>query len=512
LANLLLISVAECDTRIALVEEGRLAELFLERHPQSDPTGNVYQGRVAKVLPGLGAAFVDVGLSRPGYLFVEEVSDRYDDFFNFWLKEEQQESKDSPESPARRLPPAPIEDLLHEGQEVLVQVYRGPMGDKGARLTTHISLPGHYLVFMPNFAHLGVSRRIPDERERNRLKTVLEELKIPEGGLIARTASQGQSAATLARERDFLLNLWQLIKKKKENNPPPALLHRDYEVARRVVREMAGPEIDRIVLDDAATYEQISQYLESWSPGYLNRLEFYDQPDSIFSHFGLELDWKKLLAQRVWLKSGGYLVFDTTEALTTIDVNTGRFVGRHQFQDTVFKTDLEAAKEIARQLRLRNIGGLIVIDFIDLENAAHREQVHQTLVEACKRDRAKTTILPMSSLGLVEMTRQRLRDSLAQAATELCGCCGGLGRALTPLTVAHDLLRQLAGEAREFAGAHLLVSLHPQVAAILKQEGEDWINRLAAAHQVKITISQQPLYPRDYFEIQRQWGGDGREG
>jgi ribonuclease G len=506
MANLLLISVAECDTRVALVEEGRLAEFFLERQSQSDPTGNIYKGRVAKVLPGLGAAFVDVGLSRPGYLFVEEVSDRYDDFFNFWLKEEPRDAAAPPESPPRRLPPAPIEDLLHEGQEVVVQVYRGPLGDKGARLTTHISLPGHYLVFMPNFNHLGVSRRITAEGERARLKAILEDLKTPEGGFIARTASQGQSAEKLAEERDYLFNLWQSLKGKKESASPPALLHRDCEAARRVVRELFGPEIDRLVVDDAATYRQIGQYLESWSPSYQNRLEFYDQPDSIFSHFGLEIDWKKLLAPRVWLKSGGYLMFDTTEALTTIDVNTGKFVGRHQFQETVFKTDLEAAREIARQLRLRNIGGLIVVDFIDLENAAHREQVQQTLVEACKRDRAKTTILPMSSLGLVEMTRQRLRDSLAQMATELCGCCGGLGKVLTPLTVTHDIMRQLAGEAREFPGAHLLVNAHPQVAAILKTEGESLINRLTTEYQVKIAISQQPLFPRDHFEIQREWG------
>ncbi|MBI4794971.1 MAG: ribonuclease E/G, partial [Deltaproteobacteria bacterium] len=215
MANSLLISVAECDTRVALLEEGRLAEFFLERQSQSDPNGNIYKGRVTRVLPGLGAAFVDVGLSRPGYLFVEEVSDRYDDFFNFWLKE-QKESPETPETPARRLPPAPIEDLLHEGQEIVVQVFRGPMGDKGARLTTHISLPGHFLVFIPNLAHLGVSRRIADEGERTRLKAVLEDLKTPEGGLIARTASEGQSPERLARERDYLLSLWQAIKRKKE--------------------------------------------------------------------------------------------------------------------------------------------------------------------------------------------------------------------------------------------------------------------------------------------------------
>jgi len=505
MVNLLLISVAECDTRVALVEEGRLAEFFLERHPQSDPTGSIYQGRVSKVLPGLGAAFVEVGLNRPGYLFVEEVSDRYDDFFNFWLKDEPQEPEEFPGSPPRRLPPAPIQDLLHEGQEVLVQVYRGPLGDKGARLTTHISLPGHFLVFMPNFAHLGVSRRIPDEGERARLKTVLEELKTPEGGLIARTASQGQSPERLARERDYLLNLWQGIKGKKEASSPPALLHQDFEAARRVVREIFGPEINRIVVDNAAVYEQIVKYLESLSPFYQGRVELYDAPEPIFNHFGLEIDWKKLLAPKVWLKSGGYLMFDTTEALTSIDVNTGKFVGRNQFQDTILKTNLEAAREIARQLRLRNIGGLIVIDFIDLEKTAHREQVHQTLMEACKRDRAKTSILPMSSLGLVEMTRQRLKDSLYQMATELCGCCGGLGTVLTPLTLAHDIMRQLAGEAREFPGTHLLITAHPQVAAILQQEGENLINRLTADYQVKITISQQALFPREYFEIQREW-------
>jgi len=509
MANLLLISVAECDTRVALVEEGRLVEFFLERYSQSDPTGNIYKGRVAKVLPGLGAAFVDAGLSRPGYLFVEEVSENWDDFFNFWLKDEQGVNG-SPEAPARRQPPAPIEDLLHEGQEVVVQVFRGPMGDKGARLTTNISLPGHYLVLMPNFAHLGVSRRIADEGERARLKAILEELKTPEGGLIARTASQGQSPEKLARERDHLLKLWQSIKKKKETVSPPALLHQDYDAALRVVREYFSPEIDRLVVDDISAYERIVNYLESLGPAYINRVESYDGLEPIFSHFGLEIDWKKLLSPRVWLKCGGYLMFDTTEALTTIDVNTGKFVGRNQFQETILKTDLEAAKEIARQLRLRNIGGLIVIDFIDLEKAGPREQVHQTLVEACRKDRAKTSILPMSSLGLVEMTRQRHRDSLYQMATELCGCCGGLGTVLTPLTIAHDIMRQLTAEAREFPGSHLLITAHPQVATLLQQEGKNLISRLTGAYQVHITISQQPLFPRDYFEIQREWG-EGRE-
>lgn len=501
MANLILISVAECDTRVAVVEDGRLAEFFLERHRVADPTGNLHKGRVLKVLPGMGAAFVDVGLGRPGYLFVEEVSEKYDDFFSFWLKEEEQEAG---AAPARRLPPAPIEDLLHEGQEILVQVFRGPLGDKGARLTTRISLPGHYLVYMPTAPHLGVSRRIGDEIERSRLKSVLEEIKTPEEGLIARTSALGQGSEKLTRELEILRQLWRAILRRKETSPAPALIHQDLGIALRTVRELFSPETGRLVVDDPATYEQIMAYLESLSPWYQYQVELYTGTESLFSHFGLDTDWKRLLSPRVWLKSGGYLLFDTTAAMTTIDVNTGRFVGRSQFQETILKTDLEAAREVARQLRLRNIGGLIVIDFIDLERAAHREQVHQALLEALKKDRSKTTVLPMSPLGLVEMTRQRIRDSLMQTATAPCSCCGGLGLVLTPLTLAHDIIRQLSCEAREFPGCRLVVSAHPQVLAILKQEGEGLWPSLASQHQVKVSLAEQSIFAREYFEITRE--------
>jgi ribonuclease G len=501
MANLLLISVTDCDTRVAFLEDGRLAEFYVEGRAQNGPVGNIYKGRVTKLLPGMAAAFVDVGLERPAYLFAEDVTAQEDEFFQVWLKGGMDETP-----PTRRLPPATIGDLLHEGQEVLVQVLRGPAANKGARLTTHISLAGHYLVYMPTLPQLGVSRRIPDESERQRIKAILEALRPPEGGLIARTASRGEGQAQLARERDLLVQVWQRLLRKKAAAPCPGLLHQELEAARRVVRELYSPEVDRVLVDNPDAFERLAAYLESLNPWDKYRVELYAGSEPIFSHFGLEIDWSKLLAPRVWLKSGGYLLIDPTEALTAIDVNTGRFVGRHHLEETILKTNLEAAKEIARQLRLRNIGGLIVIDFIDLENAAHREQVQQTLVEACKRDRAKTTILSMSSLGLVEMTRQRMRDSLVQMTTEPCGCCGGLGKVFTSLTVAHDIMRQLTGEAKEFPGAHLLVTVHPQVAATLKGEGERLINRLTAAHQVKITISQQPLFPRDYFEIQREWG------
>lgn len=502
MANLLLISVADCDTRIALVEDGRLAEFYVESHLHNGPVGNIYKGRVLKLRPGMSAAFVEVGLERPAYLFAEDAAAQEDEFFALWLKDN---LEDAPAP--RRLPSPAIGDLLQEGQEILVQVLRGPSTHKGPRVTTHISLAGHYLVFTPTLRHLGVSRRITAEPERQRLKELLAELKPGEGGLIARTASRGQTREVLLQERDALVQQWQKILRRKETHASPALLHQELEAARRAVRELFSPEIDRVVVDTPAAHEQVLEYLEAVNPRDKYRVELYDGAEPLFVHFGLEIEWRKLLAPRVWLKSGGYLLFDTTEALTAIDVNTGRFIGRRHLEDTILTTNQEAAKEIARQLRLRNIGGLIVIDFIDMEKAAHRDLVYQTLLQELGRDRAKTTVLPISPLGLVEMTRQRLRHSLDQAITEPCICCGGRGQALTPLTLACDIMRQLAAEAREFPGCHLTLAAHPHIIRVLRQEGERFLARLAADHQLQVTLDDQPLFSRDQFEITREWGG-----
>ncbi len=501
MSNQLLISVGAQDTRVALLEEGRLAEFHVEVHRQQDPTGNIYKGRVVKVLPGMAAAFLDVGLERPAYLYVQEVGEQWDDYYNFWLKGE------TPEAPAglSRRVSAPIEDLLHEGQDLLVQVFRPPMGNKGARLTTHITLPGHYLVYLPTMPHLGVSRRITDEEERTRLKALLEEIKPAEGGLIARTASQGQVAERLLRERDALVQLWKNLAQKKEGAPAPALLHQEMQAACRVVRDLFNAEVEKVIVDDAEAHAQILHYLTSLSPWLKYQVELYEQPEPLFAHFGLELDWSRLLAPRVWLKSGGYLVIDATEALTAIDVNTGRFTGRDQPEDTILKTNLEAAKEIARQLRLRNLGGLIVIDFIDMDKPAPRELVYRTFTEALRRDRAKSTVLPLSPLGVVEMTRQRLRDSLAQVVMTPCPCCQGRGEIISPPTLVHDILRQLAAEAREFPGARLTVTAHPEVIAAFTGAGPAVLARLAAAHQVEVRLQPDPQWARDQYDIARQW-------
>jgi ribonuclease G len=496
MANSLLISVADCDVRVALVEDGRLAEFHLESRARNGPTGNIYKGRVVKLLPGMAAAFVNIGLERPAYLFAEDVTAPKDEFYSLWLKDEPAEA-----APSRRLPPGPIGDLLHEGQEIVVQVLRGPLGTKGARLTTYITLAGHYLVFSPTLPQLGISRRITDEAERQRLRTLLEELKPPAGGFIARTASRGQSKEKLLRERDILQARWQRLIHKNGSVSAPALLYQDLETSLRVVRELFSPEIDRILVDDPAAFEKIQDYLESLNPYEKYKVELHSTPEPLFSHLGLEIDWRRLLSPKVWLKSGGYLLFGTTEALTAIDVNTGRFVGRHDLEETLLKTNLEAAREIARQLRLRNIGGLVVIDFIDMDQASHRDLVYQALLEAVGRDRAKTTVLPISSLGLVEMTRQRLRDTLRHAVTEPCHCCGGAGELLSPQTLACDLMRRLTAEAREFHGCRLTLTVHPQVAAVLRQEGQALLARLAAEHQVRVEIAEESHFSRDYYEL-----------
>jgi ribonuclease G len=499
MSNLLLISVAECDTRVALVEDGRLAEFYVESHPGNGLVGNIYKGRVVKLLPGMAAAFVDLGLGRPAYLFAEEVTVQEDEFYQLWLKDELPAVAEP-----RRRPAAAISDLLHEGQEIVVQVLRGPLGQKGARLTNQIALAGHYL---PTLAHLGVSRRITEEEERQRLKAMLEEIKPPEGGLIARTACRGQGLDKLARERESLLPRWQKILRKKDTTTAPALLHQELEAARRLLRELFSPEVDRVVVDDPEAFAKARDFLQSFSPGDAFRVELHTEPEPLFSRFGLELDWERLLAPRVWLKSGGYLYFDTTEALTAIDVNTGKFVGRRHLEETILQTNLEAAKEVARQIRLRNLGGQIVIDFIDLEQAAHRDLVYQALLQGLSRDRAKTTVLPISPLGLVEMTRQRLRDSLAQIVTESCSCCRGRGEVLSSLTLACDIMRQLTAEAREFPGCRLSLAAHPQVIGIIKEEGQGLLRRLAEAHRLRVSFNEEPLFSRDHFEITREWPG-----
>ncbi|MDI6852193.1 MAG: Rne/Rng family ribonuclease [Deltaproteobacteria bacterium] len=497
----LLISVSPWDDRVALTEQGRLVEFYLEQRRAPDLTGNIYKGVVVRVLPGMDAAFVDIGLNRPGYLNVEEISGQQGGFYDLWLENEASQPAYPMASPA-----PPISDLLREGQELLVQVSRPPLGSKGARLTTHITLPGHYLVYAPTLTHSGISRRITDQSERERLQKLLARLKPQEGGLIARTASFGQSEAVLKQERDSLASLWQKISKKQATVRGPALLREDLDFVRRMVRELCGPDLDRVVIDDAPAYEKVLEYVSRFDPRLKNRVEFYDGTEPLFAHFGLEASWPRLLSPKVWLKSGGYLIINATEALTAIDVNTGRFIGSHQLENTIVKTNLEASQEIARQLRLRNIAGLIVIDFIDMKQAAHREEVYRAFIESLKADRAKITVVPISPLGLVEMTRERLRESLAEQLTEPCECCGGSGRRFSPLVGAHDILRQLLSEAREFPGCRFTIRAHPEVAALVLSEGQEILSRLEQEQHCHIEVKEEYFPLSGKYEIVRDLG------
>jgi ribonuclease G len=500
----LIISVSPWDVRAALVEDGRLAEMYVEHPHRQDPTGNIYLGRVRRVIPGMAAAFVDLGLKKHGYLFAGEAAPFVKDLPEAWFKEEKGERSWRPPAP-------PIEELVAEGQDLLVQVWRPPLGNKAARLTTHISLPGRYLVYLPTQAHLAVSRRLAPELERQRLKPLLEELKPREGGLIARTAAAGQTQAALAGEKEALVALWKQIRQKKKKVAAPALLYQELPIVRRLVRDLISHEVTRVVVDDPAVAEEIREYLQLEQVNRATVIDLYREPEPLFSNFYLEEDWQRLLAPQVWLKSGGYLIISPTEALTAIDVNTGRFVRGRDLAETILSTNLEAAREIARQVRLRNLSGIIVVDFIDMEEAAHREQVWQTLQESLKKDRARTTVYPISPLGLVEMTRQRLGDSLAQVIKEPCPGCRGQGALLSALTAAHDLLRQLAGEVREFPGSRLTVQAPPEVIALVRSEGEDFLRGLKEKGPARIFFVEAAHFNRGQFDIARELPKEGEK-
>ncbi|MBW1916547.1 MAG: Rne/Rng family ribonuclease [Deltaproteobacteria bacterium] len=492
MANELVINISPFEGRAALIENGNVVEIYIERDYGGHLIGNVYKGRVLKVLPGMGAAFVDIGLERSAFLYVADVvEERYDELFPEWTQEAENDIRMSINSQVTSSP-AHIEDLLQEGQDVLVQVARPPLSGKGARLTSHITLPGHYLVLMPTVNHIGVSRRIGDDVERARLKEVLLAIKPPECGLIARTASEGASLEKLAGELEFLWQLWNNLLKKKETAPTPALLHRELDISLRVVRDLFTKEVDRLIVDDLAVYDKICSFLETFNPRLKYFVELYQGEEPLFEVYGIEHELQRALGKKVWLKSGGYIIIEPTEALVVIDVNTGRYVGKHNLEETILKTNLEAVKEIAYQLRLRNIGGLIVIDFIDMEKEANREKVYNALRDALKKDRAKTSVLRMSELGLIEMTRQRTRESLHHLLTEPCPYCDEQGFIRSRITVAYDILRELMSEAGSLLGGHIMVEVHPEVAKVLLDEGGQTLESLEQQFNKTITVRSNP--------------------
>ncbi|MEW5723513.1 MAG: Rne/Rng family ribonuclease [Thermodesulfobacteriota bacterium] len=501
----LLINSRLHETRIALVENGTVVEFHVERSAAGGITGNLYKGRIVRVLPGMQAAFVDIGLDRAAFLYVADVYDHETEFERLLnqdrIEEEPPSAVESPTETPQSFAEQGflIEELLHEGQDVLVQASKEPMGHKGARVTTHVSLPGRNLVLMPTAGHIGVSRRIEDEDERSRLRELIAKLRPNHYGFIARTASEGAAPEQIKSEMDFLLKLWSNIQQKAANAPIPSLIHQELDATLRAVRDLFTEEVDRLIIDYESEYQKILKFIETFSPGLKSAVELYRGTEPIFDAYGIEMEIMRALAKKVWLKSGGYIVIESTEALTAIDVNTGRYVGQHNLEETILKTNLEAVREIAYQLRLRNLGGLIVIDFIDMEKEANREKVHQALKERLRRDRSKTKVLPMSELGLIEMTRKRTREDIDRLLREPCYYCQGEGYLLSRTSVCHQAFLDLEREAHGTGADSLLLTVHPEIMELLLDEERYALEELETRLGKRVIIRpEESLHLEEY--------------
>lgn len=493
MANELIINVTPHETRVALLEDRGLAELYIERTKDRGIMGNIYKGKVVKVLPGMQAAFVDIGLEKASFLYVSDVYGGMEDYEEMIFQGE--------ELPNSFNPSSQIEDLLSEGQEVLVQISKEPLGTKGTRITSHVTLPGRYLVYMPTVDHIGVSRRIKDEKERRRLREVILAMRPPSGGFIVRTASEGAASDEIRNDMEFLLRLWSNIQKKKESSTAPSLIHSDLTMVLRVIRDILSPQVNRIIIDSKDEYENILSFINTYMPKQRFEILFYEKGEPIFDAYGIEIEIDKILGRKVWLKSGGYIAIDMCEALVAIDVNTGRYVGKRNLADTILKTNLEAAKEIAYQLRLRNIGGIIIIDFIDMEREGDREKVFQAFEEALRKDRQKTSIFEISELGLVEMTRKRTRENISRILSESCPYCEGAGLIKSKTTVCYDIFREIERKSSALGGHSILVEVNPEVADLLYEEERGGVEELEKRLKKKILIKGKAGFHQEQFNI-----------
>jgi ribonuclease G len=499
----IIINASKEETRVALLENKVLTEFFMDRKKDHGIAGNVYKGRVVKVLPGMQSAFVDIGLERAAFLHVVDVADVTDPTEEHppLIEEEEGEKVGlEPESQKRGKGMAhAIEELLQEGQEIVVQVSKEPRGTKGSRVTTYLSLPGRYLVYMPTVNHVGVSRRIEVEEERTRLKEMILRMRKPGVGYIIRTASEGLSEEEFGSDMEFLERLWQNILIKKEGVGAPSLLHTDLDLAFRIVRDLFTTKVDRLIIDSKQEYGRIKEFVETYLPSLGSRVELYEDEEPIFDDFGIEIEISKALGKKVWLKSGGYIVIDHTEALTVIDVNTGRYVGKRDLEETILKTNLEAVKEIAYQLRLRNIGGIIIIDFIDMEKEKNREKVFNNLREALNQDRARSHILRVSELGLIEMSRERVREDLLRILCEPCPYCEGRGYTKSPTTICYEIFREIRRLGLSPKEKKLIIGVHPNVANLLYDEERQSVEELERQFHKKIVIkADQSLHSEQY--------------
>jgi len=482
----ILINAGPREMRAAVVENGVVQEVFIERASRRGLISNVYNGRVCRVLPGMQAAFIDIGLERTAFLHASDIA---------------QPSNEENCSEGPRLDN--IRDLVSEGKDILVQVLKDPLGSKGARLTTHITIPSRYLVYMPQGSGVGVSGRIDDEAERARLKGIVTEFiaEDDDGGYIVRTAADGATLDALRADMIFLRKLWEVITGQARAAKPAHLVHEDLSLPSRILRDLVGHDMERVRVDAEPVFERMKRFAEMFIPEMAPMIELYTGERPIFDLYNIEEEILKALERKVQLKSGGYLIIDQTEAMTTIDVNTGAYVGHRNLEETIFRTNLEAAVAITRQLRLRNLGGIIIIDFIDMEDEEHRRQVLQALEKNLTKDHAKNQILEVSPLGLVEMTRKRIRESLEHVLCTPCPICQGRGSVKTPETVCYEIFREILRQARQFDFQELLVLAHEEVIELLLDEESASLAELEEATSKPIRLQTEALYPQDQYDV-----------
>jgi ribonuclease G len=514
----IIINSTPTEVRVAYLDNGVPVEVYVERRAERGVVGNIYRGRVVRVLPGMQAAFVDVGLERTAFLYVNDALPRApaqapseDEEAASGVEEGEPPPASTTEAEApsrgfRSAPLADIADVLEQGQEIVVQVQKEPLGTKGARLTRHVTIPGRNLVYMPFSEHIGVSRRIEDQTERERLRAAVASVA-GDGGFILRTAAEGENAERLAREAQLSRQMWQEVALRGESGPTPRLIFADLDLVLRATRDLFTDEVAQVVVDTADDHGRIRDFVASFWPGGETRVQLYDAPEPLFDHFGIEVEIERALERRVWLKSGGYIVIDQAEALTVVDVNSGRFVGKSSLEDTITQINLEAVKETVYQVRLRNIGGIIIIDFIDMVSATNREKVLGALQESLKRDKAKTTIVRMSEIGLVEMTRKRVRDSLGHMLTEACPYCKGRGFVKSHETVANEILRAIARNLSRSPAPTVLVNMEPGIADFLYEAETADIEAIEKRYHTRIIPVAREGYHREHYEIVRTSGG-----
>ncbi len=506
----IVINAGNHETRIAILEEKDLVEVMVERPESQRRVGDIYKGRVNAVLPGMQAAFVDLGLEKTAFLHASDLHPSEDDVDELFDDEEEDGKEDGEKGGGgrggrwRRDEPVPrIEDALQKGQEILVQITKEPIGTKGPRVTTQVSLPGRYLVLMPGHDHIGVSRKIEDRQERARLKALIKDIRPKGSGLIVRTVGAERGKKEFQDDIKYLEQLWAKVDKTSQRAKAPAILHREMELTTGLIRDIFTEDVAQLVIDSKEEYKEILEYLKTYVPELSSRIKLYRGQEPIFDHFGIEAELEKAMDRKVWLKRGGYITIDQTEALVAIDVNTGRFTGKKNQEDTIFKTNVEAAEEIARQLRLRDLGGIIVLDFIDMEIEANKKAVLETLRSRLKRDRSRTKAFAVSDLGLVEMTRQRQRPSLATYFNQDCPECGGTGKVLSLASATiriERMLRRVGLRAKEKV---LLLRVHPDLAVHLVEQNSDLLENLERTYKFRIEIRDDPSLRRDEIRLFR---------